>query len=159
MLTASFQHPLIKLKYLCIQFPLSHGSRRKGLSTSMPCFLLGNPKAFVCLVKLSCCIDSSRYRHIHFYISLQCFYTSSEVCPLPRFNHGPLLAQGNELFRQKNENLARNKTWVGREHLESSYTTVLPSDQAVCSELQWRTQWWIISVLPSPLGPPPGGFL
>lgn len=102
MPTASFQHPLIKQKYLCIWFPLSHGSRRKGVSTSTPCFLLGNPKAFVSLVKLSCHTDSSRSHHMFLRKSPVLLHQLWSL-PTPRFNHGPLLAQGNELFKQTKE--------------------------------------------------------
>lgn len=48
---------------------------------------------------------------------------------------------------------------MGRQHLEPGYTMVLPTDQAACSAWQWKAQWWTDSVLPSPLGLPPGGFL
>lgn len=54
---------------------------------------------------------------------------------------------------------ARQENSVGRQHLESNYIMALLLDQAACSELQWKAQWWTASVLPSSLGLPPGGIL
>lgn len=48
---------------------------------------------------------------------------------------------------------------MGRQHLESNYVMDLLLDQAACSELQWKAQWWTASVLPSPQGLPPGRVL
>lgn len=63
------------------------------------------------------------------------------------------------LYRHKNGSLARKENSVSRQHLESIYVMVLLLDPAACSELQWKAQWWIASVLPSPLELPPGGIL